>query len=67
MPYGRNVNNEDINFILHDGVQYPPDKPKSSNNLGIIFDSQLRLDNHIESKINRAYFVLAELNETLDI
>jgi hypothetical protein len=51
MSYGRNVNNEGNYYILHDGVQYPLDKPKLVNDLGVIFDSQLSVDNHIDSKM----------------
>jgi hypothetical protein len=61
MSYRRNVNNEGNYYILHDGVQYPLDKLQFVNDLGVIFDSQLRFDNHIESKINEAYSVLGNL------
>ena len=57
LSYDWNVNNEGNYYILLDGVQYPLDKPELVNDLGAIFDSQLRFDKHIDSKINKAYSV----------
>jgi hypothetical protein len=58
MSYGQNLNDEGNYYILHDGVQYPLDKPKLANDLGVILDSQLGFDNHIDIKINKACSIL---------
>jgi hypothetical protein len=64
MSYGLSVNNEGNYYTLHDGVQYPLDKPILNNNPDVIFHSQLRFDNHTDGKSNKANSVLGVIKNT---
>jgi hypothetical protein len=58
MSYGRQLNYDFPYYVHEKEINYALQKVNTINDLGVIFDSQLKFDEHIYVKINKAYSML---------
>ena len=62
MSYGRDCKINSDYYLCCNDTRYNLEKLDSINDLGVIFDKNLKFDSHIDKKVNKAYSILGFIN-----
>ena len=62
MSYGRDCRINSDYYLCCNDTRYNLEKLDSINDLGVIFDKNLKFDSHIDKKVNKAYSILGLIN-----